>query len=195
MDDPDCEGVDLGPCAANGQCATDCVTRDPDCPPAPIGDPCGGGSDCQSGLCIPAPDEPAISYCTGDCNPSDNDCPNGMDCVPATGGRNVCIYPFPTPGSVGAGCDANTECVSGLCLDGLCSGFCEPGVTECREGFDCSPTTDGRHVCVPGAGFNDEDDKPWYSCAVAAGRPGRRGGLLPMFAAAALLVAFVRRRR
>lgn len=191
--DPDCEGLDPGPCGANGQCATECATRDPDCPPGKTGEKCHSHGDCESSICLPAPDDPAISYCTAYCQKGGNDCPSGMDCVDASGGSAVCVWPLPTPGSVGSACSAGHQCSSGLCLNGMCSGFCQPeqGEAACRAGFECAAASNGQHVCVPGA---HDGGGGIFGCAVAAGRRAAPSGVL-LGVALALALSCRRRRR
>ena len=153
--DPDCtpdSPPPPGPCEMNGACHPECERHDPDCPAAQPGEPCHFGSDCQSRLCIPAPDEDRIMYCSKTCDPSVADCPDTMECQPANGDRYFCAYPLPTPGALGSTCQASEDCVSSICIgvgeSFLCSIMCSADA-GCAEGYDCVASSESEAVCVP----------------------------------------------
>jgi hypothetical protein len=173
--DPDCGEPPPPPpdeCEDNGVCVEDCVTRDPDCPLGELGEPCDGDADCVSGMCIPAPDDPRIEYCSGACEPGAGDCLAGMDCVAATGGLHVCIWETPTPGALGSPCESNTQCIDRLCVqlgeDKICIAPCEDGV--CPDGWSCNPASNGSEVCVP----EPDDGGDEKGCVVGGTREAGR---------------------
>jgi len=102
----------------------------------------GGASDC-----VVAPDDARLSYCTTACQ-SDAGCPSGMVCAAETSGSQ-CRYPLPTPGTYGASCTTDSNCVEGTCTTtGICALRCVPGGSSCPAGFDCMNTADIDFFCV-----------------------------------------------
>ncbi len=114
------------------------------CPACANGSNCSTGADCQSGLCnFSLCSEPLESTCTDgskDGNESDVDCGGG-----ACGG---CVD--------GKHCAMDTDCLSGLCSDGLCaapSAQCSDGKKDGNEtDVDC-----GGGACPP-CGFEKTCD-------------------------------------
>jgi MYXO-CTERM domain-containing protein len=115
-------------CAADGVCMTGCA-NDPDCPsctkdsdcndpnkicdmgkcapspntPGGVGSMCTKGSDCFSGQCATVS---GMQLCTEMCNPSNNQCPSGFDCLGTGGGMGAC---WPSAGGGGG----DSSCSSG----------------------------------------------------------------------------------
>ena len=86
--------------------------------------PCASGNDCRTGACL-------AQRCLGGCSvvaAKGQWCPGGWGCNPVSDGQGGytlgCLAAG--SGSVGAPCQDNTGCASGLCLDnpGYCSRFC-----------------------------------------------------------------------
>jgi V8-like Glu-specific endopeptidase len=183
-----------GPCAADGACATGCVTIDPDCdacgfdatcaaacPAVDLDCPLGGGAgadchaapDCESRICALAPDDPTVRLCSSACDPAllGSDCPAPLGaCVAGT-----CAYAGPTPGVLGATCAVAGDCRGGLCdtRHHICAVPCGPDAA-CPDGFACGPVENGVACTLPEG-----------SCQ-AGGSSG---------AATAVAVLFLRRRR
>lgn len=188
-----------GPCAADGACAASCATVDPDCDPCGLDGTCAAGCaapdldcplgglpgevcaavvDCESRRCEPAPDDATTRYCTVACDAA-TPCP-----APITAcADGVCVYPGPTPGRLGAACDDDGACASGLCDRGLgvCAVRCGAG-DACPADQACASTGQGR-LCRP------TDD----GCSAG----GRGGGLALalLITARAATAAAARRRR
>lgn len=137
--DPDC---DEAGCGFDGGCGEDCAAPDLDCPlGARVGEECGDAFDCESRVCITAPDAPEVSYCSTECDPA-----LGADaCDPQVGacieqdGRHVCVFDGTTPGIQGAHCSNHDDCRAGLCDpdDRICVEQCGAGFDACPEGFEC----------------------------------------------------------
>ncbi len=142
----------------------------------------GGASDC-----IAAPDDATLHYCTAACE-SDAACPSGMVCSAEPGGSQ-CRHPLPTPGTYGASCTSDSDCVEGTCTTtGICALRCVPGESTCPAGFACVNTADIDFYCVaapptPAKGGND--------CALA---PADRSAPLPWIAIAAVTLGAARGR-
>ncbi len=114
-----------------------------------VGETCEGSFECESDLCASIGGSAYV--CTGGCG-SHDDCPCGMQCVGTTSG-DVCA-----PGAKvacvpdGASCQAGSECVSGVCDDGVCAIACSifnPAAT-CPSGLTCGRVapTKPEGVCV-----------------------------------------------
>lgn len=204
--DPDCNEPPPPPppdeCEANGNCVMGCTPRDPDCPLAGTGGQCASSADCESGICLPAPDDPSITYCTAMCDDATAPCPGGMKCVEASGGQRVCIYDGPTPGAIGSICETGGDCVSGLCVPvsgvNTCIDICDPTMNPCPGGWDCVPSAGEQMVCLPAAEEPIVESKPWYECAIGGGpaaRGGAAGATAFLLGVWGLLVAFGLRRK
>jgi len=140
--DPDCD-----PCGLDGTCAVGCDDRDLDCPIGlQPGNVCTDREECESLLCIPAPDEPRLSYCS---LWRDTDLPDALDgceppitlCVAGAGpdGEDICLFEDITPGAQGAPCAEHGECRANRCDpdDRICVELCADGLPECADGFEC----------------------------------------------------------
>ena len=118
-----------------------------------LGDPCSSPSDCESGLCTPAPDGSG-GRCTRRCVPGEaSECPDGWRCEDTLQLGRVCV-PRP-PGGICALCETDADCVpAGCCHAAACVGTANaPDCTdmmctqECRYGtLDCG----GRCLCHEG---------------------------------------------
>jgi hypothetical protein len=123
-----------------------------------------------------------LSSCTdaGDC-PEDSECTLG-----------ICRPPAPLPLELGAPCEADRECGTGFCAQGLgtCAARCLDGESSCAEGASCEELA-GELVCVrPNANALDR------GCSVVP-RPSSFGpAATQLFAWVAIaLRALARRRR
>jgi hypothetical protein len=139
-----------------------------------------------AGACVPAPDQPGLTYCTEGCSVN-ADCPQGMICVSVTNGSQ-CRYPVPTPGAFGGACGTDSDCVAGTCLGGTCTFRCAPtGDDTCPNGAPCQEQADGiDFFCVP-----QLPTVTGSSCAVGSSSNGAAAACM----AGALLVAAGGRRR
>jgi hypothetical protein len=175
--DPDCD-----PCGPDGTCATNCPQPDWDCPlGGAYGDTCTTMYDCESRICVTAPDDARVQYCSQPCDPTANACGTNVDCT-MVGGQNVCVYQAPSPTAQGATCADNSQCRSNICDSGLriCVEPCDPTASSsCSTGYVCTPSTEAPNVCLPPrskSGF----------CDVSIG-----GGAVPASGIALLLTAML----
>ncbi len=116
------------------------------------GDRCWYPANCSAGVCLPALDDPRISFCSPVCN--NGNCPAGLECV-SNDGSDYCRPPLPSPGAEGSPCEAGGECAGELCVsptsDGplVCATRCFsdlPGF-ECPMNETCQPASDGGEAC------------------------------------------------
>jgi len=131
---------------------------DPDAGPMGVlGDPCEGGSDCQSGFCVPTPDGGGL--CTIACVDGEaNACPGGWYCEDSVEfGSAVCRPAARLP--ICSPCTDDRQCGGprDLCLPL----FGQPGAyacgrdcsaRECPAGFTCQMFGEGQQ-CVPDEGL------------------------------------------
>ena len=138
--DPDCD-----PCGFEGSCATGCSSKDLDCPLGlPHGQWCEDREDCEGLLCIAAPDDSRVKYCSAECDPErpeDNyGCSPPLTRCEANGeGVYECHFSGITPSVQGASCSDDSECRSGVCHpdDQFCVEECGAGLAECADPFVC----------------------------------------------------------
>ncbi|MFH0901513.1 MAG: hypothetical protein V2A73_12875, partial [Pseudomonadota bacterium] len=160
--DPDCPR-----CDGDGKCAADCSSHDPDC--VAVGSRCDADEQCDHRICLPAPDEPRISYCTRQCDPEDADCPAGMTCESSEGSA-VCMFVSPTPGAFGSVCASDDSCITAHCLPVeerlICTDLCQ--ATACPQGYECWQPGTGQPYCVPGS----SGQSPTGQCAIIVGGRG-----------------------
>ncbi len=105
---------------------------------------CAGGAS----ACVAAADDPSLRYCTTSCK-SGGDCPKSMTCEPGSGGQSQCRYPLPTPGTYGAACASNADCVEGQCTTtDVCALPCNPAMPACPTGFTCVNTANIDFYCI-----------------------------------------------
>jgi hypothetical protein len=182
MDAPGCDVAD-----ADGACTPGCTPPDVDCPPRSAGEPCTENRHCAREICLTAPDDGAIKYCSAPCS-GEAECPDAMTCAEASGGSRVCAYPTPTPGAIGAACAADLDCESLACLelDGerVCRRFCR-AESDCGGGFSCDDSVEGR-LCLPVS--------PVADCGCRAGGRGAASGGLALGLLLALLALLALRR-
>ncbi len=156
--DPDC-----GTCGFDGRCDTGCDKKDLDCPIGVFaGGLCDDREDCESLLCIDAPDDARIHYCSLECDPDRPEQNYGCDpplnaCRDDGTGSYVCQYPGITPSAQGSACDESADCRSGICdhEDGICVEECGDGLPECPEEYTCdavSPEVDACRLPREGGG-------------------------------------------
>ncbi len=135
----------------------------PDCDPCPNGETCGATADCMSGLC-----EGGVccdqGFCNGPCRACDmksrlgicTSLPDGSPGGPACGqfllctGLGFCGVSFSLP--IGALCNNNNQCDTGLCVAGLCRVI--PG-QWCEEDVMCASNRCVNGVCTACADNND----------------------------------------
>jgi len=150
--DPDCDW-----CGFDGFCATECEAPDFDCPlgkrPADL---CSDRFDCESRLCLEAEDDPRISFCSHECDPSlppRQACSTPLNTCVERDGQFVCAFFGASPSAQGSLCGSGAECRSGLCDgdEGICVEPCGEGMPACFEGFECAKVDDDLSVCtIPG---------------------------------------------
>jgi hypothetical protein len=180
--DPDCD-----PCGFDGECAQGCAAVDIDCPlGARAGDLCEEDVDCETRLCLEAPDDPRIGYCSDTCDPARGleTCPPPFSTCVEQAGEPVCVYTGPTPSAQGAPCEADDECRSGLCdtASEICVEECS-GPSDCAEPYSCQDV-DGTRACTVGGGGDE-------GCSA----PGRAGGTAFAALLCAVLLGLARRAR
>lgn len=180
--DPDCDA-----CQLDGFCATDCPRVDLDCPLGGFGGAlCDANDDCESRLCVEAPDDPRVKYCTQSCDPAaaaGDECALPFsECAQHGDAGAVCGFSGPSPSTQGASCTEGGDCRSGLCDNAhdICVEPCS-GDGECGDEFSCEKVGEQRVCTVPRDGGG---------CSASGGAAG--GASLLLVGAA---LAFVRRRR
>lgn len=139
-----------------------CNAVDDDCDAA-VDEGCAGpGEPCgEDAPCVP-PTSCVEGTCQTACDPARPTvgCPPGSFCATAGEcGAGACVPGAPGPAAIGDGCAADTDCVTGLCLD--------PGDGDARCAARCGPRAGcfASEVCVTdGCG-----------CAAAERAPGPRG--------------------
>jgi len=147
---------------------------------------CAGGPS----ACVAAADDPSLSYCTISCQ-NGGDCPTAMTCEPGPGGQPQCRYPLPTPGTYGAACASNSDCVEGQCTTtGICALPCDPASPTCPADYACVNTANIDFYCI--ATPPTPAPSGGGGCGVA---PARRPTPLAWIVAVALGIALRRVRR
>jgi len=130
---------------------------EPPPPPPPkkkLGEACTAPSDCESNICASVS---GSLVCVRWCNDTDNPCPQGFICVPAST-KMACIrdssQPLPpTKGKLGADCTDSADCDSKICGDAggrrFCTELCDPNAGCSVAGFDCVPAGADKYACTP----------------------------------------------
>jgi hypothetical protein len=114
-----------------------------------------------------------------------------MTCEPVSGGQLQCRYPLPTPGTYGAACASNSDCVEGQCTTtGLCALPCDPASPTCPADYACVNTANIDFYCI--ATPPTPAPSGGGGCGVA---PARRPTPFAWTVAVALGIALVRVRR
>jgi V8-like Glu-specific endopeptidase len=174
-EDPDCD-----PCRFEGTCAVGCENVDLDCPIGALNaEACGDRFDCESRVCVTAPDDQRIKFCSQECDPQDpGACITPLAACREVDGANVCVYAGPTASAQGAGCDGAEDCRSGncdaeqrICVE-PCTDSCVDGYS-CQNGF-CRLSESGGGCAVTGRGTT-----PWIALLMLLSLFGcRRKGTL-----------------
>ncbi len=104
-----------------------------------VGAKCDVNDECASGSCVVAVDSNLVHYCSSKCS-ADGDCPHAMQCD-----DGACRYAAPSPGALGAACEANGDCAGSLCAARsfggarTCSTLCDAtAASPCSTGFVCA---------------------------------------------------------
>lgn len=113
-----------------------------------LGDPCSTPSQCASGTCLAVNGK---SVCSASCA-STVDCPCGNECTTFQSGKKYCIAGKKVACVQNKGaCTADSECVSDLCLNNLCTPTCSifSAASGCPEGKGCVrlEATNPKGVC------------------------------------------------
>lgn len=147
--DPDCDI-----CGFDGFCGANCPAVDLDCPRSgKVGVACEVDDDCESRLCVSAPEDARVKFCSLVCEPgasaADSGCPDELAvCADDGAGGGVCHFDGISPRTQGARCEDASECRSGLCdLDNqICAEPCGSD-NACSDGFVCGSVA-GTDACT-----------------------------------------------
>jgi hypothetical protein len=145
------------------------------------GDRCYYDTNCAAGTCAPALDEPRRSYCAPAC---DAGCPAGLSCLADPNGVRLCRHPSPSPGALGALCNADADCVDGLCATAasggaaVCTRTCFPDLPGfCPSGTSCSATNTGANACfaprASGCSYSGNGAPAWPLLILLIAAPAR----------------------
>jgi hypothetical protein len=150
-----------------------------------LGERCLSSPQCESGLCIPAQDDPSIWSCS-------KPCASDAECGPLRCLANRCVHPLPTPGAAGSSCASDVDCVDAPCLAGndgklRCAPGCSPSDTRCPVGLRCQSVGPIRFACFPA----ERPPEASPSCSLSRAR----AGAFPALALLALTACRTRRRR
>lgn len=149
--------------------------KDAICPAPYICDP--GTVICKFGegeVCTSANDCLTSFYCSGVCTSGPHGgllencpCDDGLICSPTNTSQTIC------KGGTGVQCNSNNQCVSGLCLNGSCSGG-SPNGTPCTTPFTCASLYCDPiyHFCQPVGVISGGTGS---SCIAGQGPPGTSG--------------------
>ncbi len=197
----------------------------PQTPTQKLGDKCTASKECKSGLCGKTK---AGNVCVILCDRSKtNSCPTGFMCeAMVDNNKGACVKgsgnpgnpggnqnPPPTgntKGKLGAKCNNNSACNSGICaVDSsngtyFCSRLCDPA-KGCGQGFACVFAGAGKYACKPGtskapggnAGPGGDPSYEEVGCSVASSSKGSdlTGALALIFLLPVLMLWRGRRRR
>ncbi len=132
---------------------------DPEAPPPPGN--LGFGEDCSMGRCdvgLFCISDGRESYCTQECVPGGDSCPDDYYCARLSEGGGACAKgedPAQDLGSFGEPCGADQGCQAGLvCLNDDGNFYCTgPCLNEmCPENYFCAELQTGGDVCARGDG-------------------------------------------
>lgn len=165
--------------ASGLRCVTPAVVACEPVGPHGPGERCEDGAPCEGDAICAHDDAYDASWCAPTCA---GGCPSGMVCGDVDG-EERCRWDGPPPGADGAPCATRDECDGNICMNGLCSSFCDGPEDTCAPGLSCEPTAGPEFICIPAPKTGGG------GCAVAGGGSGGALGLL------GLLFAFRRRRR
>lgn len=196
-----CTATSLGGlCVAGAKPTTDPPKDPPKDPPTPatkkLGDKCGAGSECKSGLCGKTS---AGQVCILHCDlGKPSTCPTGFKCDKmANNVKGACVKGSsnpggnnnppnqPTKGALGATCKNHDTCQSGICATdsntgrSFCTKMCQPSV-GCGQSFSCVSVGGGKHACSPATGnpANPGDPNGYDEAGGCSVAPGQ--GALPL---------------
>lgn len=158
------QGFDMRVDVLNSWITTQQVTK------RTYGQLCTSGSDCLSGLCIPAGNSSSDAYCTMGCD--SQACPNADDCVGVSGAGAVtkaCVPHTGGNGALGSPCTSNPECASGICVEitgqgTVCSQRCTVSTQDCPSSYTCVNSSMGG-LCIPGGAPPPSPKKVGDSCS------------------------------
>jgi V8-like Glu-specific endopeptidase len=134
---------------------------------------CTSGTDCLSGLCIPAGDGSNDAFCTQGCD--SDPCPQADDCVNVNGAPGIskaCVPNTGGQGKLGTTCTQNPECASGICVEvpskgTICSQRCDLQTQDCPTGYSCVSSSIGG-LCIPGGGAPPTKKNDGATCVADA---------------------------
>ncbi len=184
----ECQGAICVPGEQQQRCASPC-DGPADCPSSALctsfaaGRACATDADCPGGAVCAT--QAGLCTCAGD-----DECPAGARCAvlpnDASGGLPVCAARLCAwlPGKkpfVGEYCDPagvcfgdGVDCVAGGSDWGVCRTRCEPGASDCGEGYACTPDPDGTegHCMPPGEAGEQSESPPPAPAPVPLAPPG-----------------------
>lgn len=171
-------------CAGTRFCSTGQTCADDVCRLSCTADAQCGADVCENNVCVvdenddPADDPSDGQDDIGECDlrRGNMDCRNGSGCVRDDDGRGICVEGRDGDGAIGALCDYNRDCGTGLCDRGVCTVTCDdvgcpdgsrcddsevPGGlcraescagddSICGDATNCSYSSDERYVCALG---------------------------------------------
>lgn len=137
--------------ALSGWAACSCA------PTCNLGQGCGSGSDCISGVCTSG--QCGAPTCSGSCT-NGTACNNSGDCASRNCVNSTCVMANcgASKCNQGAPCGAPSDCGSDICTNGLCAPpSCSPAAgaagcpdgTQCNNNGDCGSKNCSNFVCVP----------------------------------------------
>lgn len=155
-----------------------------------LGERCLYDGHCASGVCLAAPEDARVRYCSAPC--ADDSTCGPLRCLPRDAG-SWCQYPRPTPRAPGAACASDVDCFDASCLaapDGAlrCAPACSPTRPTCPADLACTSIGDVRWACFPAP-----PSDPPSGCATQGSIPSRRPALA-LLAALTATTAWARRR-
>ncbi|MBM4387128.1 MAG: matrixin family metalloprotease, partial [Deltaproteobacteria bacterium] len=127
-----------------------------------VGEECSKNSECLTGVCF----GDQITLCRSQCNPVQENCPQGYYCKVLYGDEGACLpgeKPVPVLQDDGTLCKTGGECKSGTCFplvgtaQSYCRTKCSVYESNCPGGFECIAYGDpGAAVCMSAQGWTDD---------------------------------------
>ena len=149
--------------------------------PGPPGAPCWSSAGCAAGACVVFADD-GHGVCAPACAAG---CPAGWRCVEGGLGAGACQPPGPAPGTTGAACTDDLDCVARECLR-----------VDGDDAPRCWPTCVGTGgACTGAGGACVATDRPTLTACVPAAEGGCAAGGGGRGAAALIGLGLVARRR
>jgi len=136
---------------------------------AGAGDRCWYDANCSVGACVPALDDPRLSFCAPTCA---GGCPGDLVCITVAGDAR-CRHPAPSPGAEGSPCARDADCAGALCLapkgstDRVCTTRCFGDL----PGFDCPGDETCQRASDLGEACFAKPDDGWCSATRGDGSP------------------------